>query len=95
MSALVCKLRILFFADPVAMEIDNEKLPKLLMYRDSYTNALVPLISEHFQKSIYLWTYHMDPKTIEKIQPDIVVLEILERFLDPHNLSNSEELTKN
>ena len=74
-------------------EIDS--LPKLLMYRDSYTIALTPLLSEHFSKSTYLWTYTMRAEEIDQVKPDIVVMEILERFLDELVAANPQNINSN
>lgn len=68
--------------------VPDSTLPKLLMNRDSYTNFLMPFLSEHFQRSIYLWTPLFNPEVIKEEKPDIVVSEMLERFIGDLALDN-------
>jgi hypothetical protein len=65
----------------------NVKLPRLVMYRDSFSIWLIPYLKEHFSRSVYLWgTANIDLSIIEKEKPDIVIIQIVERHLD--NLLN-------
>ncbi|MGI1658568.1 MAG: alginate O-acetyltransferase AlgX-related protein [Desulfitobacterium sp.] len=65
----------------IAKEIDNKNAPRLLMFRDSFTNNMVDFLSEHFSRSTYVWDYSFNPEVIELESPDIVILEIVERAL--------------
>lgn len=65
------------------MNSDNEF--KLLMFRDSFTTALVPYLSENFRNSLYIWDNHFNADIIKREKPDIVVLEVVERSL--HNVA--------
>lgn len=60
----------------------NARLPRLLMYRNSFAKALIPYFSEHFSRSVYLWTHKMNIYTIRKENPDIVILQISGPFID-------------
>ena len=62
--------------------MNNSKLPKLLMLRDSFGNALIPSLSERFSRSVFLWTHSIDRAVVEQEKPDIIILEIVERNLD-------------
>ncbi|MDW7659674.1 MAG: hypothetical protein SCM11_21095, partial [Bacillota bacterium] len=53
----------------------------LLMFRDSFANALIPLLSESFDRSVYSRAVPLDYSRVESEQPDLVVLEIVERNL--------------
>lgn len=53
----------------------------LLVYRDSYTTALVQFLSLHFKKVIYIWSYAMDMNFIDKVNPDVVVFNCVERYI--------------
>jgi alginate O-acetyltransferase complex protein AlgJ len=57
---------------------------KAVVFRDSFSSALVPLLSENFKEAIYLWKYY-DQKNIEEIltryKPDIVIEIKAERVL--------------
>lgn len=68
--------------NPKVKRNNNLELPKLLMYRDSYAISLIPILSENFKESVYLWTYQMTPEIIDNEKPDIVVLEVVERYFD-------------
>ena len=58
---------------------------KLLMFRDSFTMALEPLLSETFAHSIYIWDQNFNNpnylKTIDDFKPNIVIEEVVERSL--------------
>jgi hypothetical protein len=62
---------------------EDSSLPRLLMYRDSFTIALIPFLSDHFSYAAYLWAYPTDELyydvAIEK--PDVVIIEFTERYL--------------
>ncbi len=65
-----------------AVGIEEHELKKVVVFRDSFFNALTPYFSEHFERSVYVWDYEPHQYIIDEEKPDIVVLEILERFLD-------------
>lgn len=68
------------------LEVDS--LPRMLMNRDSYSNFLIPFISEHFSRSVYLWTPLFNPEIIKEEKPDIVITEMLERFIGDLEIDN-------
>jgi len=55
---------------------------KLILYRDSFTNALIPFFNESFSEVIYHKKYTIDKKEIEEFKPDVVLFEIIERNVD-------------
>ncbi|MCX7649801.1 MAG: hypothetical protein N2050_04515 [Flavobacteriales bacterium] len=61
--------------------VDNPALPRLLMYRDSFTNLMIPYLSACFSRSVFLWTHAIDPLSILQEKPDVVVLEIAEQHI--------------
>jgi len=63
---------------------------KLLMYKDSFANALIPFLNESFEKTWYTTDYRINYDFIDQIKPDIVVIEIVERNL-VYNLINSKK----
>lgn len=63
-------------------QVANAKLPKVIVYRDSYFNLLSPFFSEHFSDCIYLWTNELSPEAAEKEHPKFVVYEMLESSLN-------------
>ncbi len=59
-----------------------EEKPRMLMYRDSYTQYLHPYLSEHFSFNSYAWTREFNMERVDQDKPDIVVYEMMERFMD-------------
>lgn len=56
-------------------------LPKLLVIRDSFGDALMPFLSEGFSRVVYIWDawqYKLDLNIIEKEKPNAVLLIIFE-----------------
>lgn len=68
--------------DTVGFQIPNCGLPTLVMFRDSFTDGLIPFLSESFSKSIYLKRTRenlSDFSIYAREKPAIVILEIVER----------------
>ena len=57
-------------------------LPRLVMFRDSFASALIPFLSEHFSRAVYLWQYNFDPAVVEAEHPDVVIEEWVGRKLN-------------
>jgi hypothetical protein len=62
-------------------EIKDSTLPRAVIHRDSFFNALIPFASELFEKATYIWDYKLNTKLIENDEPDIVILEMVERMI--------------
>ena len=62
----------------VESEIADPSLPTAVVIRDSYCSPLLPLLSEHFRRVVYLW-HIFDPALIEREKPDVVIDESVER----------------
>ena len=73
-ETIVVKIRPL-----VESEIADPSLPKAVVIRDSYCSPLVPLLSEHFRRAVYVWQM-FDPALIEHEKPDVVIEESVERL---------------
>ena len=71
-------------------EIPGSDLPRAVIFRDSFGSRLVPFLSEHFSRAVYLWQNDFDATVIEQEHPDIVIQEIVGRHL--HNFIPSPEL---
>lgn len=72
----------------VATECGTPGLPRAVIYRDSFASALVPFMSEHFSRALYLWERDIDPTTITAERPNVVVHEWVGRRLStamPYN----------
>jgi len=55
---------------------------KLVMLRDSFGSAMLPFLANAFGESLFIWDTAFDKELIEREQPDVVVLEIIERHLE-------------
>ncbi|MBF0488097.1 MAG: hypothetical protein HQK98_08035 [Nitrospirae bacterium] len=77
----------------VVKEIDDKRLPKVVVFRDSFFINMLHYFSEHFQRSVFLWTMTFDKDIIEKEHPDIVVTEFVERDIDRLGDKKIRELT--
>ncbi len=41
-------------------------LPRAVVLRDSFAGALIPFLSEHFARVLYLFTEDLDPVVVER-----------------------------
>jgi hypothetical protein len=62
-------------------EIDGSPLPRAVVFRDSFASRLVPFLSEHFSRAVYLWQNDFDPEIVDAEHPDLVIQEIVGRHL--------------
>lgn len=60
--------------------IDSSQL-KLMVFRDSYSNDLMPFLNLHFREAKYVWSYAFMPDLVEDFKPDIVILEVQQRAM--------------
>lgn len=74
----------------IVTEIPGSHLPRAVMFRDSFTSALAPFLSEHFSRVVYLWQNNFDADEVRKENPDVVIQEIVGRHL--HTFIPSPEL---
>ena len=68
-------------ADRVVTEIPGSPLPRAVVFRDSFAGALVPFLSEHFSRAVYLWQNDFDSHVVMDEHPDVVIQEIVGRHL--------------
>ena len=71
-------------------EINDRSLPRAVIFRDSFTSQLVPFLSEHFSRAVYLWQNDFDADEVTREHPDVVIQEIVGRHL--YNFTPSPEL---
>jgi hypothetical protein len=62
-------------------EIPGSTLPRAVIFRDSYASALVPFLSEHFSRAVYLWQNDFDADVVAAEHADVVIQEIVGRHL--------------
>jgi hypothetical protein len=60
----------------------DPRMPRLVMYHDSFGSELIPLLARSFSHGAYFWGKHnMRAEFIAAEQPDLVIDEFAERFL--------------
>ena len=74
----------------IVTEIPGSHLPRAVIFRDSFTSALAPFLSEHFSRVVYLWQNNFDAEEVHKEHADVVIQEIVGRHL--YNFIPSPEL---
>jgi alginate O-acetyltransferase complex protein AlgJ len=68
----------------VVTSIPDPALPRLLMIRDSFGSRLIPFLSEHFSRAVYLWQMNLDMDDVKTERPTIVIQEIVGRRLQTY-----------
>jgi hypothetical protein len=71
-----------------AYEIPGSTLPRAVIFRDSFAQDLIPLLSGHFSRAVFQWPFpstykavrRFDRELVERERPDVVVDEIVERY---------------
>ena len=68
------------FHNPVAFASDNQNLPVLFAYKDSYFGDLFSYVAEHFSKSYYANEHpcNLDYERIKDYHPNVVIQEFWE-----------------
>jgi alginate O-acetyltransferase complex protein AlgJ len=62
-------------------EIPGSHLPRAVIFRDSFVSALVPFLSEHFSRAVYLWQKDVTVEQLREERPDVVIYQIVSRRL--------------
>jgi hypothetical protein len=65
----------------IVTEIPGSTLPRAVIFRDSFTSAMAPFLSEHFSRVVYLWRNDFSVDEVEKEHPDVVLQEIVARHV--------------
>jgi hypothetical protein len=66
---------------PMVTECPTPGLPRAVIFHDSFFLGVYPFLSEHFHRAAYLWQYSLDRGLIEREHPDVVIQEVVERYL--------------
>lgn len=75
--------------------IRKSRLPKAIVYRDSFFNMMITFFSENFSDCVYLWTDEMSQEVIEKEAPNFVVYEMIEANIDKLLEDNPDWMKEN
>jgi len=65
----------------IVSSIPGSTLPSAVIIRDSFTDALIPFLSEHFSRVKYIYSVTIDLDMVKQENPDIVIYEIAQRYL--------------
>lgn len=63
----------------ITKSTNDTKLPNAIMICDSFSTALIPFLSEHFNNITYIRTYDIDKDFIKYVNPDIILILNVER----------------
>jgi hypothetical protein len=55
--------------------------PRALIFRDSFASAMIPFLSEHFSRAVYVWQNNFDPALVAGERPAVVIQEWVGRHL--------------
>lgn len=66
---------------PKVTVIDDPRLPRAVIFRDSFGNAMAPWLSELFRRTVFIRAARTIPAVLEQERPDVVIFEIAERSL--------------
>lgn len=67
----------------------NGEVPSAVVFRDSFTTAMIPFLSEHFGKATYVFTDQFLEEWVTREKPSVVIRVIVERrLLSLHRLYN-------
>jgi hypothetical protein len=59
----------------------DQNLPRLLAFCDSFSSAFATFLSQHFSRAVYRPQLYFDPGQVELERPQIVMQEMVERYL--------------
>lgn len=74
-----------YSANPRTYELrfkSNTNYLKVLIFRDSFSNALIKYLNETFGETVFIWQNKLDKEIIMKEKPDIVISICVERSID-------------
>ena len=74
-------LKVSPFRATLVLGNKNKTLPKALVFRDSFTSPLAPMMARHFREVIYVWRPDILFSLIESEKPDIVIHIMVDRFM--------------
>lgn len=77
----VALLNRLTHLQPMVTRIENPSLPRAVVLHDSFGEALVPFLSEYFQRTVFAPEDEFDVPLIERERPDVVIQVMVERKL--------------
>ncbi len=80
----------------IVYTVNNNNLPNMLMIRDSFGAPLIPFLSEHFNKSVYIfdgWHHWLNEDIVINERTDIYLQVVVESFI-PNITKNAKKPSK-
>lgn len=77
------------------MSLNPDAVGTAIVFRDSFANGWLPFLGYHFNRLILIWDYRWNPDLIEREKLQVVIDEILERYMnvaDPLELKAKDGL---
>ena len=65
---------------------------KAVLFQDSFGRYWAPFLGYHFNKVYYIWQYDWNTAFLEQQKPDVVIDEMLERYLDSVDPASLKEI---
>jgi alginate O-acetyltransferase complex protein AlgJ len=66
----------------VFYSVDDPTLPSAVIHRDSFGTSLLNILQDSFRHSRWLWSREFHTHQVTEVRPDIVILELAERYLE-------------
>jgi alginate O-acetyltransferase complex protein AlgJ len=77
------------------VSLSNCEQGKVVVFRDSFAGCWEHFFGFNFKEVVYIWQYYWDPAFLDREKPDLVIDEMLQRFLckeDPRKLMRKDNL---
>ncbi|MBV5300649.1 MAG: polysaccharide pyruvyl transferase family protein [Methylococcales bacterium] len=71
----------------------TSKLPRAIIVRDSYADWMIPFLTEYFSECLFIWARNVDNAVVESFKPDIIIEQVVDRFLAQNRLNTRKILT--
>ncbi|HOC92710.1 MAG TPA: DHHW family protein [bacterium] len=59
----------------------DAKIPRAVIFHDSFMLAMMPFLEKHFKTAVFVHTAEIDLGIIDRVKPNIVIMQMLERNL--------------
>ena len=73
--------------------IKGSKLPKAVVFRDSFCQDMIQFLSLHFSEATYIWDQEFNDVLLREEKPDIVIQEVTEMFIYDLLRINTKEVS--
>ncbi len=65
----------------VVSRCPGAELPRAVVFHDSFMNAMIPFLAEHFRMAVFVHKSEFDTRLVDEFRPNIVIEEMVERIL--------------